>query len=538
MNMTTFISHWMRPTRLTRPTCRTLLLCAIFFSACSFLEENPQSALTQEQAYSSLSALERNAVLSIYQYIGGSADSQGLQGTGRGVYDLNSLTTDEQIMPTRGGDWYDGGYWQRLHYHTWQADDQSIRDTWNYLFKVAMLADNGIYAVQSYDKADKDEQKQAQWIAELRALRAMYYFYLMDLFGRVPIVTDTDVPVVDVQPAERAEVFEFIVKELTEAMPLLSREYSNQSLGSYYGRMTYYVACFVMAKLALNKPVYCSEERSFPVVYEDDSVVQVSAYEAVVKYADILSVVYDLEESVENNFLLNNENSKENIFVIPREVGLYTARYNYFHRSAHYNHASAMGIGGENGASATLETLRVFGYRTEEQDPRMNSYFYYDTVWVNGNVVKDIDGTTPLVYYPLEVAMDLTGSKYEKTAGARLKKYEHDPNGLHDATVGRNDIVLFRYADVVLMKAEALARQGLDATEPFNQVRQRAGVRNLFSVTLQDIYEERWRELMWEGWHRNDMIRFGLFEPAYTTVFPIPQDMLRMHPDWTQNEGY
>ena len=89
----------------------------VLWSGCSFLEEHPASALTEEEAFGSMTALRNNAVLSVYMYLGGTADSQGLQGTGRGVYDLNSLTTDEQIIPTRGGDWYDGGYWQDLHNH-------------------------------------------------------------------------------------------------------------------------------------------------------------------------------------------------------------------------------------------------------------------------------------------------------------------------------------------------------------------------------------------------------------------------------------
>ena len=106
-----------------------ILSALVLFSSCSFLEEHPSSALTEDEAFATMTLLKNNAVLSVYRYIGGNADSEGLQGTGRGVYDLNSFTTDEQIMPTRGGDWYDGGYWQRLHLHTWESSDRSIRDT-------------------------------------------------------------------------------------------------------------------------------------------------------------------------------------------------------------------------------------------------------------------------------------------------------------------------------------------------------------------------------------------------------------------------
>ncbi len=307
-------------------------------------------------------------------------------------------------------------------------------------------------------------------------------------------------------------------------MPLLAHEHAHESLGSHYGRMTYYVASFVLMKLYLNHVVYTGEE-------------QPALYDSIVNYANMLSSYYSLEENLQTNFSLNNDRSRENIYVIPREVGKYVAKYKYEQRTLHYNHAAALGLGGENGTSATLETLKVFGYKTDHQDPRFDLYFYYDTVRVNGQMIYREDGKTPLVYEADKVAMDVSGTPYEKTAGARLNKYEHDPNGIQDCNVGKNDIVLFRYADVVLMKAEALLRKGQSAYAEIRDIRDRVGAGEIASPDLEDIYEERWRELMWEGWHRNDMIRFGKWT-GHTTVFPIPQDMLLIHKDWKQNNDY
>ena len=500
------------------------IIILLMMTGCSFLNEQPSSALTEEQAFGSMAALRNNAVLSVYMYLGGNADSQGLQGTGRGVYDLNSLTTDEQIIPTRGGDWYDGGYWQDLHNHAWTADDRSIRDTWDYLFKVVMLCNSGIVHIEAYNKADKDADLLAEYKAELRAVRAMYYWYLLDLYGRVPIVTRTDIPTDSIQLASRKQVYQFAVKELQESMPLLAKDHANHSLGEYYGRMTYFVASFVLMKLYINHVVYTGEE-------------QPALYDSIVSLADMLSNYYWLEDNLEDNFSLDNDRSMENIYVIPREVGKYVAQYKYEHRTLHYNHAAALGIGGENGTSATLETLDVFGYNTEHQDPRFDMYFYYGTVFVDNKMVYREDGKTPLVYEPDKVAMDVSNTPYEKTAGARLRKYEHDPNGIQDCNVAKNDIVLFRYADVLLMKAEAKLRKGQNAYTEIRKIRDRVGASEIASPTLQDIYHERWRELMWEGWHRNDMIRFGKWT-GHTTVFPIPQDMLLIHKDWLQNDGY
>ena len=87
-----------------------LVTSLTLFSCDKFLQENPKDKLPEEDVYNTISEVYLNAVASLYTYIGGYSDSQGLQGTGRGVYDLNTFTSDEAIIPTRGGDWYDGGF--------------------------------------------------------------------------------------------------------------------------------------------------------------------------------------------------------------------------------------------------------------------------------------------------------------------------------------------------------------------------------------------------------------------------------------------
>ena len=113
-----------------------LIVCITFFSCDKFLEESPKDKLPEDEVYNNISDVYLNAVASLYTYIGGYSDSQGLQGTGRGVYDLNTFTTDEAIIPTRGGDWYDGGFWQGLFLHQWGIENDAIQATWEYLYKV------------------------------------------------------------------------------------------------------------------------------------------------------------------------------------------------------------------------------------------------------------------------------------------------------------------------------------------------------------------------------------------------------------------
>lgn len=102
---------------IIRSFCVLVTLSWCMISCDGFLKESPRDALPEEEGYRNITELYLNAVASLYNYIGGNSDSQGLQGTGRGIYDLNTFTTDEAIMPTRGGDWYDGGFWQGLFLH-------------------------------------------------------------------------------------------------------------------------------------------------------------------------------------------------------------------------------------------------------------------------------------------------------------------------------------------------------------------------------------------------------------------------------------
>ena len=124
--------------------CILVTLCWGITSCDGFLKEKSRDALPEEEGYSNISELYLNAVASLYNYIGGNADSQGLQGTGRGIYDLNTFTTDEAIMPTRGGDWYDGGFWQGLFLHKWGVNNDAIQATWEYLYKLIMLSNNSL----------------------------------------------------------------------------------------------------------------------------------------------------------------------------------------------------------------------------------------------------------------------------------------------------------------------------------------------------------------------------------------------------------
>ena len=531
-----------------------ILLIAMMALMSSCLDEDLKDQLYEEDIYNNANNIYINAVAVLYNYIGGSTDSEGLQGTCRGIYDYNTLTTDEAMIPIRGGDWYDGGLWENMYLHKWNANDLPLYNTWKYLYKVVVLSNKSLSVIDTYGHLLNEEQKNA-YQAEVRAVRALFYYYIMDMYGRVPLVTSCNDTQDEVKQSERSEVFRFIVNELQEIVTSLPDEHSNR-MGNYYGRITAPVVHFLLAKLALNAEIYCDDnwtdgirpngkELFFHVDGE-----QLNAWETCIRYCDKLAESgYVLEKDYSYNFAVHNENSSENIFTIPLDKNFYAAQFHYLCRSRHYNHGGALGGASENGTSATISTILAYGYGTDNVDTRFEKNFYAGQVVVDGKIVK-LDSGEPLEYKPLELKLNLTGSPYVKTAGARMAKYEVDRTSHSDGRQPDNDIVLFRYADVLLMKAEAKARNGEDGSLELNQVRSRVGMPDR-SATLENILEERLMELVWEGWRRQDLIRFDLFHQSYdqreqladeasgyTTVFPIPQKCIDLNPRLEQHVGY
>ena len=377
---------------IIRSFCVLVTLSWCMISCDGFLKESPRDALPEEEGYRNITELYLNAVASLYNYIGGNSDSQGLQGTGRGIYDLNTFTTDEAIMPTRGGDWYDGGFWQGLFLHKWGINNDAIQATWEYLYKVVMLSNKSLEQIESYALTHADAELPA-YRAEVRALRAMYYYYLTDLFGSIPLVLSSKVASKDIVLSERENIFNFIFKELQETAPLLPAQFSNRS-GNYYGRLTRPVAYFLLAKLALNAEIYMDNNwvddihPNGKTIFFDVDGNTFNAWQTVEFYCDqITALGYRLESDYAANFAVYNEGSVENIFTIPMNKTLYTNQMQYLFRSRHYNHAKALGLSGENGSSATIEALQTFGYETNEQDPRFDYFYYAGTVY-DGTAIK------------------------------------------------------------------------------------------------------------------------------------------------------
>ena len=543
-----------------------LLLAALSMTSC--LDEHPKNQLDEDAIYGSASDIYINAVASLYNYIGGANESEGIQGTCRGIYDYNTLTTDEAMIPIRGGDWYDGGLWNAMYQHRWTADDQSLYDTWKYIYKVIVLANKSLDIISSKSVLLSAAQQQ-EYRAEVRAIRAMFYYYAMDMFGRVPLVLSTDeqrYSSLFQGQTDRSSVFHFVFQELQQVLPSLPDQHSNKE-GNYYGRITQPVVNFLLAKLALNAEIYMYDDWtqgyanrpkgsdihfSVPAAEASshDGDKELNAWETCIYYCDKLAEEgYVLESDDAFNFSTHNETSKENIFTIPMDKNIYTNQFHYLFRSYHYTHGGALGWGSENGTCATISTMKANHYGEADEDARCKMNFVAGVVKVDGHELL-MDNGKPLEYQPFEVAQNLTNSKFIKTAGARMAKYEVDRTSYMDGKLQSNDIVLFRYADALLMKAEAKVRNGENGDEELNRIRARVGM-PYRKATLDNILEERLLELVWEGWRRQDLIRFGKFTCAYdlrtplqgessgyTTVFPIPQKCIDLNSELVQNKGY
>lgn len=538
------------------------------FSSCTnFLEERPTDAFDEETAFQSPTLVYVNTVASLYN------NMFKITGNDRHVYDLNTFSSDEAMLPCRIGDWEDGGLWQNLFLHRWGTMNDLTKNSWNFLYEQIGKCNQSMDKLQAFSQEQPDVDYFKTYLEEVRGLRAFFYYELLDLFARVPLVTSSTTQMSDVKQSERAEVFNFVRTELETALPHLAENRSNQK-GAYYGRFTKPVAYMVLAKLALNAEVYSDSDwrdGSRPdgknIKFTVDGK-EMNAWEATIAYVDKLDALgYKLQGDFSENFAVANENSVENIFTVPMDPIAYPDAKDYsVVRSRHYDHATAFNQAGWNGACATVEAMNVFKFGTPDEDPRCELTYFTSTVTgPDGKLVyTEWDGQKiPLRYEPMKpkVYMDAADGIHVKIGGARMSKYAFDQNAQEGGVLHGNDCVIFRYADALLMKAEAKIRLGQSGDDEVNQVRNRVGAKPSQNVNLDKLLDERMLELAWEGVRRQDLIRFGQFTQAtvdryvgvkhsassldyqedktgYTTVFSIYADILSLNPNLTQNPGY
>jgi len=466
---------------------------------------------------------------------------------------MQELATDEAIIPARDGNFDDGGQYRQLHYHTWTFDHPNVRGVWEWGFG-AINNCNRLIVLTNDSKAT--EASKAASLAEVRAMRALFYFFMMDTYGNVPLISQF--PVSDLPPTQpRAKIFEFIETELKAVLPLLPSK-TNVSATNIlqYGRPTKAMAFALLAKMYLNANVYTGTARYNDVVSMADSVQKNTNYTLDAKFRDI--------------FLPNNgPQINETIFAVPYDQqipGNQFTRFGFFP-------ALAPSYGFQVSLSIAMSTTPEFYNRFNlAGDVRNNT-------WLNGpqfipdgnggftNQPANYPGTTnQIVITPNLVLittkpMDVGNTTASQAMGVRSIKYYPDVTTIQSTRLNSNDVPVFRLADVFLMKAEAILR-GATATTVggvlqtpdylVNRLRNRAGAPAASGITLDELLNERARELSWEGWRRNDLIRYGLFEKDYPLpndnltmnkdvarrLYPIPISEIRLNSKLVQNPGY
>ncbi len=466
---------------------------------------------------------------------------------------MQSLSTDESIMPARGGNWYDGGRYEQHHKHTWDRDNAHVSGTWNWLTSTISTANQNLYL---FDRAPESDAKRTA-IAELRTLRAVCYFMMMDLWGNVPIVSqfgDATLP----KTSTRAQVFNFIETEVKASLPNL-----NKATGAItYGRPNKYTGFALLAKMYLNSEVYTGTKRYDDAVIMCDSVITAAG------------TPYALESNVRNEFFINNgPQIKDFIFAIPYDAAttngyMFYARYS-MPRSLRAKYSL------NHTPSAPMSTLPEYYANFNDPNDRRNAQWIrglqtnYNGSPVNVSTTKKgydqfytgSDGSAALTYQ-VDITPNVTlrdasrpfdagNDEIAWNMGYRNNKFYADSTSANRNQ--NNDVPIFRYADILLMKAEAILRGGnaTNGQTPLSLVNTLRAVRTTSpawtTVTLEDIYAERCREFAWETWHRNDMIRFGKFEGRWGfktdadvrhRLFPIPATAIILNPNLTQNPGY
>jgi hypothetical protein len=463
----------------------------------------------------------------------------------QGYFDLQEEAADAIATPARPNGWYDGGTYLRMHQHTWTSLQGQPNGLWSNCYRGITTVNRTISQIE--DGSIPVTTGKENIIAELRGLRAFYYYLLLDNHGNVPIVTDYKDVTIPKQ-STRQELYDFVIKEFNEAMPLLSDKVDVTT----YGRMNKWAAKATLAKIYLNAGVYTGTPQWEKSIQACNEI--------------ILSNKYGLETNYRDIFKTENQNSKEIIFSVPYD------ELNGTGSSIHMKTLSPLSrrvfgliVTPWGGNAALPQFINTY----DQEDGRLK-----DT-WIQGPQ-KDIStGALVIDYVNFIPGM----AQSADNQGYRIGKYEIKV-GARDAL--SNDFPFLRYADVLMMKAESLLRTNKadDAALLVSQVRDRAYKANPAKATVTgaqlqqgssyaygyvtngvitepqtgaDIpYGRFMDELGWEfaaeAHRRQDLIRFGVFTTktwfnhrpngTFRTIFPLPQAEINKNPNLKQNTGY
>ncbi|MEL6659105.1 MAG: RagB/SusD family nutrient uptake outer membrane protein [Bacteroidota bacterium] len=524
---------------------RLLVLSALLsLTACTDIEENLVGEITEwdESIVENWGSGPVSTVPNIYH---------SLRGTGTadhgGYFTLQEVTSDEMFIGVKGNDWTSNGSLASLHRHTWTPNSSNILSTW----RITYSAINAVNEQFENDWLDEEEVPQA------RALRAYYYWRLLDLYGRVKLVTDT---AANPPQSSRQEVFDFVEQELLGALGIAGLntdiDLSNSTLPADQPPHTIncYVALGLLAKLYLNAEVYTGVPRYEEALIAANYIIDSGYYQLcdegcrVINLGRRIGVPSDPEylEGYPAVFAPNNEGNAEHIFTIRYDettnIGMHFAQMNLHSSSQMSWHLDEQPWNG-------YATVEAFYNSYDTGDLRHKASFLVGPqVDFTGSALLDYqsdDDNVELNYTP---EVNELAPNTLREAGARAAKFSFKLYGKRSM---ENDFPILRLGEIYLIRAEAKARLSNNwaAAEPdVNILRGRAGMPTYSgTLTAEEFLAERGREMFQETARRTDLIRFGKFNDAwwekqvsaaYRNVFPIPQVILDTDPNMTQNPGY
>lgn len=500
-----------------------------------------------------------------------------------GYFDNQEEPGDVIITPTRPNGWDDGGTYKRMHKHTWTSEQGQPETVYANCYDGINNANRVKDQIEA-GELPMDEAGKAVTIAELRGIRAMWYAILLDSHGNVPIVTafTDEIPT----QSTRQEVYEFVVKELTEVIEsnLLSKKADKET----YGRVNQWTAYATLMRVYLNAEVYTGTPQWEKALECANAIIGSGLYELSADYSDNFKV--DLDFS-----------NKEVIFAVPYD-DIYHSTYTFCQHAKWYPpKESKLHFGWAyqcwGGSCANPQFIDSY----DPEDGRL------DKTWLRGPMYA-LDNDEQLAWTCLNYLPSLSCKKDNKSMtsidfGCRVNKYEQD---IETSWYWSNDFAYYRYAEVLLTKAECLLRLSRDedkAVQLVNEIRLRAPAP---TVTLEDLkgdtkikygivgwgsltYEQyaavnsgetTWEEIGVEGsqeitqsgddttpvefgglydewgWEfaceaqrRTQMIRFGTYSTKnwfnheavgdnHTQIFPIPLGALNTNSNLKQNPGY
>jgi len=488
-----------------------------FASACTDLDETLYSQIRQDDFYKT-----QEEVISAIAPVYGN-----LRGFTNDTWQLGTHSTDESLTPEKAlGHWY-GENWPQINSHQWTPQHVRFNRAWNFSFNLINTANKLLFQLESVK--DMDEELKALFIAELKFLRGFGYYNLIDLFGNVPLIETWEIEDETPPNTPRADIFNFIVNDIESNVEFLS----DKADASTYGRFNKFAGYALLAKFYINSEVWTGNPR----------------WEKVIEYCDkiIESGKYSLEDKYFDNFIIKNENSKENIFAIPFDE-VY-ARGNTIHmRALHYAQRDQFNLRATpwNGFTAVPSFIHSF----DSNDKRLNGWLFGQQYSSSGEMLycnQESSGKPLILTIEYENIFEPDDdTQYSPTyalefMGARFVKFDYTGA---DAALS-NDFPIYRYADILLIKAEALMRQNAG-----NATSEAVKNYTIETLTLDTLLSERGWEFYCEGFRRNDLIRFGKFikgswefydrswETEDYNLFPIPLPQISANPDLIQNPGY